>query len=148
MLDQRWAIVLIFLVAACGGVSAGDGDGSVDAGAVPDAQLVEPNIVFATSSTHDSAFGGGAVADSICALSASEAGLSGTYVAWLSGPTTTARDKIGGASGWVRVDGKPFVNTVDDLLAGRIFYPVSLNENGNRVYNFGPRPAVTVATTT
>jgi hypothetical protein len=30
----------------------------------------------------------------------------------------------------MRRDGKPFVDTVDDLVAGRIFYPPRLDENG------------------
>jgi hypothetical protein len=130
--------LLLLGLAACGGVIAADdpdagGDGDGDGDGDVDAAPVAPNIVFVTLSAHDGAFGGEALADATCQQSASDAGLAGTYVAWLSGPTTDARDKLAGASGWVRVDGEPFANTVDDLLDGRIFYPPALTATGARL---------------
>jgi hypothetical protein len=49
----------------------------------------------------------------------------------MSSSTSHARNRLGSAVGWVRPDGKPFVKTVDDLLAGRIYYPARLDEKGN-----------------
>ena len=90
-----------------------------------------PNIMFVTSNTVVAAMLGGLDgADRFCQTSAHDAKLPGTYRAWLSTTTTNARDRLTGASGWVRVDGKPFVDTVDDLVAGRMFYPPRLDENG------------------
>ena len=34
------------------------------------------------------------------------------------------------ARGWVRPDSVPFADTIDDLIAGRIFYPPELDETG------------------
>jgi hypothetical protein len=43
---------------------------------------------------------------------------------------TDARDRLQGARGWIRPDGTPFADTVGDLVAGRIFNAVSLDEHG------------------
>jgi hypothetical protein len=110
---------------------AGLPDGGLDASPAPDA-FVEPNLVFVTSSNHTGALGGLGGADFICNERAAEAGLPGTYVAWLSTATVHARERLAGARGWVRTDGLPFADTIDDLLAGRIFYPASRDENGNQ----------------
>jgi hypothetical protein len=34
------------------------------------------------------------------------------------------------AQGFIRPDGRPFANSVDDLTSGKIFYPPSVDENG------------------
>ena len=87
-----------------------------------------PNVAFVTSSVHTGNLGGLAGADAICQARASAVGLTGTYRAWLSTTTVNAIDRLGTASGWVRPDGRPFVNSRADLVAGRIFYPLILNE--------------------
>src|SRR5690606_4557544 len=95
----------------------------VDAAVPPDA-AVPTNLVFVTSTTHEPAsLGGLAGGDAICAARAEAAGLPGTYVAWLSTATVDARDRLGSARGWRRVDGEPFADTVEDLASGKIFYP-------------------------
>lgn len=66
--------------------------------------------------------------DSVCMQAGSAAG-GGTFVAWYSTPTRSAAQRLGSASGWVRLDGKPIANTPDDLAHGRMFYPMTIFEN-------------------
>jgi hypothetical protein len=88
------------------------------------------NRVFVTSTLQDGNLGGLVGADGICATQATAAGLAGTYVAWLSTGATGAATRLGSARGFVRPDGKPFANTVTDILANKIFYPLRIDENG------------------
>ncbi|HVO17871.1 MAG TPA: InlB B-repeat-containing protein [Anaeromyxobacter sp.] len=96
---------------------------------------VAPNIVFVTSTAYaPGALGGLAGADSDCQARATAANLPGTYKAWLSTSGTDEVDaiaRLGAASGWVRPDGKPFVDTIADLASGNILYPPRLDEFGN-----------------
>ena len=120
----------------CRSGTAPDGGTVINDAASVDGQQQSPNIVFITSTTFQGDFGaaaGIAAADGHCVAHAEAAGIGGTYVAWISGPEIAAKDKIANASGWIRPDGKPFANTVDDILAGRIFYPVDADEAGMRV---------------
>ena len=94
------------------------------------AAVVTPNLVFVTSTTHTGNLGGLAGADAICQARASAAGRAGTYRAWLSTSATSAISRLGSASGWTLVDGRPFANTTADLAAGRVFYPITLDETG------------------
>jgi hypothetical protein len=89
------------------------------------------NFVFATSTqkTIDKLYPL-TVADDLCNSSARTAGLRGTYVAWLSTSTVDAVTRLGQKRGWVRVDGLPFADRVADIVAGKIYYPIALNENG------------------
>jgi hypothetical protein len=88
------------------------------------------NLVFVTSQpVFVGRFGSLAVADAACRQFASAAGLPGSYVAWLSTSTTNAIDRIAGARGWVRPDGRPFADTPADIEAGRIWYPAAVDEN-------------------
>ena len=140
---------LLLLACACGrvgfaslevgdGPPGGGGDGAPSDGtsggdgvAVSDAPSGPPNIVFVTSTTYaPGSLGGLAGADDLCAQRALAGGLDGTYVAWLSTTTMNARDRLAGSRGWVRVDGLPFVDRVDDLIAGRVWYPPRVDELG------------------
>ena len=95
---------------------------------------LKPNIAFVTSTSHAPAsLGGLAGADNICQARAVGAGLSGTYRAWLSSSTVSAMSRLGTASGWVRVDGKPVANSLNDLVEGKMFYPMRINESGDDV---------------
>lgn len=136
-----------------GGEDAGGDAGSLDAGptdaghdagptdAGPDAGDGGPlvpgenvNVVFVTSSGFTPGeLGGLAGADAECNRLAEDAGLGGTYVAWLSDSTTDARDRLGSARGWVRPDGRPFVDTQSDLVSGATFYPPRIDEQGRDV---------------
>jgi hypothetical protein len=95
----------------------------------------EFNRVFVTSTLQNGALGGVAGADAICAARATNAGLPGTYVAWLSAGAVAAQTRLGAAQGFVRVDGQPFANTVADILANKIFNPLRINESGADVTN-------------
>lgn len=110
----------------------------------------ELNRVFVTSTLQNGNLGGLAGADAICAARATAASLPGTYVAWLSTDTVDAVSRLGSARGFVRVDGKPFANTVADMLANRIFNPLRISETGADVTagEFPEVPAVTVYTGT
>lgn len=106
-----------------------------DSGCVPGVPCGPTNInrAFVTSTTHVlGALGGLAGADAICNQRAAAAGLDGTYVAWLSSSTASAASRLANASGWVRTDGKPFAKSRGDLLAGRLLYPLELDETGTR----------------
>jgi hypothetical protein len=89
-----------------------------------------PNYMFVTSQRVDLRLRSLERADAHCSSAAADAGLPGDYRAWLSTDDVHARDRLGRARGWIRVDGAPFADTVDDLVAGRIFNPPSVNERG------------------
>jgi len=91
-----------------------------------------PNIVFVTSTTYDGNLGGLVGADQKCQARADAAGLAkNTYKAWLSTASVNAIDRLGSARGWLRVDGKPFADTKADIVAGKIFHPIRVDELGN-----------------
>ena len=88
------------------------------------------NIVFVTAKLHSGSFGGLDGADAFCNEQAADVGLPGTYVAWLSDSTTDAASRLTGARGWVRVDGKPFADTIADVTNERLFwYPIERDES-------------------
>ena len=118
--------------AACGrtGFNSVDADAAANAGS-------GANIAFVTSTLHTpdeigSDLSGG---DQICMEHAAAAGLAGTYVAFVSSSTVAARDRISTARGWVRTDGSPFLDRVEDLDIGRIYQPLELDELGEVVGN-------------
>ncbi len=88
------------------------------------------NRVFVTSATHSATFGGLAGADAFCQTTATNAGLGGTWTAWLSDATTDAKTRLGTAQGFVRLDGRPFANAVADIIANKIFTPLRIDEHG------------------
>jgi len=92
------------------------------------------NFVFITAEMYAASdFGGLDGADKKCMDSAAAAGLPGTYVAWLSTISVAAKDRIKAARGWVRTDGYPVVDTVADLIDGRMFMPIRLSARGVKV---------------
>ena len=110
--------------------------GSRDASSPRDAATLEANVVFVTSSPITPAtLGGVAVADALCNDLAMRAGLPevGSYVAWLSTTSMHAITRLETSRGWVRPDGRPFVDRPDDLTDGRIWWPASLDEEGREV---------------
>ncbi len=109
------------------GGSAGQGQGGAGGGGV----TIEANIVFVTAVGVDPDFGGVEGANDLCNDFALAAGLPGSYVAWVSSSTVNAVTQVTGSRGWVRPDGKPVVDTVADILAGNIWYPPLVDENGN-----------------
>ena len=89
--------------------------------------------MFVTSQKYPPRFQPLENADAKCNDAATAGGLPGEYRAWLSTAAIYARDRLAGARGWVRRDGSPFADTVDDLVAGKIFNPPLLDEFGNEV---------------
>jgi len=89
------------------------------------------NKAFVTSATFTGKLGGQKGADAKCARAAKAVGLSGTFKAWLSTSKRNAKGKLGTARGFVRVDGQPFADQVSDIVAGRIFNPLDIDENGD-----------------
>jgi hypothetical protein len=87
------------------------------------------NYVFATSTDFLPNNISLATADAQCAARATAAGLPGTYTAWMSTSTIDARDRLGSAQGWVRLDGLPFADSVASIIAGLQRYPVVFDEN-------------------
>ncbi len=123
----RW-LVTVTLLAGCYTAVHLAGDAANDDGGSSSA----PNVVFVTSSQimlgHSTA-----AADTSCNTLAQSAGLPGHYVAWLSTSQVEAKARLGSARGWVRPDGKPFADTVSDIVAGKIFYPATFDESGATV---------------
>jgi hypothetical protein len=77
---------------------------------------------------------GAAAADYICNYEAQRAGLVGDFVAWISANGDSAKSRLGATAGpWIRLDGHPLSQTLDDLLAGRILLPLSLTAGGQAV---------------
>ncbi|CAN5903669.1 hypothetical protein BH11MYX3_BH11MYX3_21410 [soil metagenome] len=98
---------------------------------------LKPNILFVTSGLFTGNLGGLAGADALCKDAASTGGLRGTYAAYLSsisGNTPIpAPSRVGTASGWVRVDGRPVMNSISQMHGGMMVNPPSLTEVGNDV---------------
>ena len=112
----------------CDGGDAGvGGDGDVSP--------PEANIMFVTSEPIDFTMVTSlAIADAHCNTLAAQAGLGGTYIAWLSSATMNAKDRIPASTrGWVRPDRKPFAHTILDIVMGQTFYPPWLDERGRPV---------------
>ena len=85
--------------------------------------------VFVTSSLYDGNFGGVSGADYDCAQSASAAGLSGNWLAWMSDSYTSAPSHIYAApNGYVRLDGTVVASSFDALTSGSLLNPIDLTE--------------------
>jgi hypothetical protein len=104
---------------------------------------IAPNLMFVTSTTYTGNLGGLAGADAICRERANAGGRAGTYKAWLSTSTVNANTRLGTASGWVRVDGKPFVSSMNDLGNGKLFTPPRIDEFGNDIGEVGAMTSTT-----
>lgn len=95
---------------------------------------ITDNLIFITSHVTE---GGLTAASARCNEAAETAGLPGTYVAWLSTndapPSSWASILVSVARGWVRYDGLPVADTVEDLQNGEVFYPVLFSEDGTEL---------------
>ena len=122
-------VVFVLAALASGCFIKPDPPGTPPNGGVP------PNIAFVTSNARPvTEITSIAFADQWCMEAAGAASLEGTFKAWLSSATENARDRLGSARGWVRVDGKPFIDLIEDaLLAKRMYYPLRIDENGNDI---------------
>jgi len=136
---------------ACGGSSSsppgGDGDDAMAADAAlpgdddPDAapesgadagsEEPAPRIVFATSSKQNGDLGGLSGADDLCATRAGEAGIEGTFKAWMSSPDESARDRLSHSTGrYLRTDGTKVADNWNDLVDGKLDAPIDHDEDG------------------
>lgn len=110
--------------------STGGGTTGTTGGTVP----TDHNYAFVSSVTFvPGELGSADLADVECQTLAEAAGLDGAYVAWLSTTSTDAKSRLAGARGWVRPDGRPFVDDVTDLINGRTLFPLRVDEWGQDV---------------
>ena len=108
------------------------------AGRSVSATFTPANRAFVTSGTYWPATPNpGAWADATCQAAAQAAGVTGTFVGWLNYDLDAAQTawstRLGNASGWVRMDGKPFAASKAELLAHHSLYPLSVDERGGAV---------------
>nr|MBP9084595.1 hypothetical protein [Kofleriaceae bacterium] len=113
--------------------AASDNDAVVDA-VVVDTPTAPVNIIFVTGLAFTGNLGGRAGADQKCRDAANAAGLGGTFVAVLgdsgAGIDPLATSRISMARGWGRPDGKPVVDKAADLVTGKQWYPITLDQAG------------------
>jgi hypothetical protein len=93
------------------------------------------NFVFLSSRAESASHSGAAKYDVNCNELATAAGINNdtkdAYVAWVSDKNSLALDRLGTtARGWVRLDGKPVVDTVEDLLAGKLIHTIRIDDTG------------------
>jgi hypothetical protein len=94
------------------------------------------NLMFVSSQTViPGALSSVEAADTFCNGLARDAGLSGSFRAWLSSDAGNAPARLQPARGWTRVDRLPFTDSLSSLLAGVVYYPPNLNERGEYVGN-------------
>lgn len=89
-------------------------------------------VFFATADTFDGALGTAEAIDELCQARAGQAGLTGTYRAWLPSGGRVAADKIADAR-YVRTDGVVIARSRADLLDGTIENPLNRDERGEQV---------------
>lgn len=93
-----------------------------------------PCTVFVTSTVHDGALSGLAGADAICAERASQAGLSGTYRAWLADDEVSPATRFHQNAGpYRRVDGAVIAQNWAELTGGSLRAPIRIDEQGNDI---------------
>ena len=142
---------MVVVIGLCGCFTKPDppglgGGGSAD-GSMPG---VPPNLAFVTSTPRPLAqVTSLQYADHWCQDAAASAQLEGNYKAWLSTSSEAAQSRFGTARGWVRTDGKPFADSIDDLVTTRrMFHPLRIDENGSDLRTTDPSATYYVATGT
>jgi hypothetical protein len=98
---------------------------------------VTNNLVFVTSAAFPSNLGSAAAYDADCNAFATAAGINDAagdgFVAFVSDTKSKAVNRLGSARGWVRLDGRPFADTLGSLLTSHVLYnAVSLDDTGTR----------------
>jgi hypothetical protein len=152
---MRLALVLCFTCAGCDVLFQLDhvpapGSVTTDAGSDAETGSDVPNLVFVSSmKVAPGTLGGVAAADALCTSLATAAGIPGHYVAWLGSSAATAPSHLGAtARGWVRPDGRPFADTVVDIVQQHVWYPLRLTEAGDDVATSNDPSDLVVATGT
>ncbi|MDX2090180.1 MAG: hypothetical protein SFX73_20140 [Kofleriaceae bacterium] len=95
---------------------------------------LRPNDAFITNTPPNAPIGSLAAADMYCKQVANTAIANstlspGTYTAWLSSSSASALSRLGSASGWVRTDGKVVARSQEDLIAGKLLFPLRISES-------------------
>lgn len=94
----------------------------------------EAKRIFITSKITTGGLGGLEGADAFCQSAASEAGLGGTWVAWLSSSTVNAIDRIEDVGPWYLVDGKTLIfKDKNSMISSNPEAPISLDEYGKPI---------------
>ena len=89
------------------------------------------NTVFVTSETYTGNLGGVTGADEKCQALANEAGLDGTYKAWISGSTVSPSQRfIRSSLPFYLVDDRKIANNWKDLTSSSLDKPINIDENG------------------
>ncbi len=105
-----------------------------------DSECMGESIAFITSQTYSGDLGGLSGADKKCQGLADNAGLHGTYKAWLSDSSTAVKDRFSHSSRpYYRVDGEKIADNWEDLTTcddpyNCIDAPIQIDENGDNVY--------------
>lgn len=131
---------------------------NVDAGAPLDASADAapkgPLKAFVSSTLVTGNLGGVAGADAICNKAAKDAGLPGTFIAWISTSQVNAIDRVTGSGPWQLVNGTEVFKTKADLTKGSLAAAFRRDEKNaqppldeDRVWT-GTNAAGTVATHT
>ncbi len=90
-----------------------------------------PKTVFMTSESYSGNLGGLAGADQKCNALAATAGLSGTYMAWLSVGTESPSTRFTRSTvAYILVDGTVVADDWDDLVDGALLSPILQSETG------------------
>jgi hypothetical protein len=96
-----------------------------------DAAVAVALRVFVTSHQFSAALGGLAGADGQCQSAATNAGLKGTFVAWLSDDQTSGGSRIcDKAASFVLVDGTPVANGLAGLTSNQLLHAIDVTETG------------------
>lgn len=117
---------------------------SDDASGGDDAERATKHV-FVTNGTMSGNIGGLALADQYCTSAAKAAGLSGSWIAWLSDPETNAINRIAHNGAYALLDGTIVVESKRQLTSGRILHAIDMTENevtlpANRGVWTGTRP--------
>lgn len=113
-----------------------DDGNTTDADSCSNACKKHYNVAFVTSTTYSvPMLGGLAGGDAACQARAKAGGLSGHFVAWMSDSKTSILTRLQGARGWVRPDGKPFLDEADGQAT---FYPPRVTELGTALDSDDP----------
>jgi hypothetical protein len=95
---------------------------------------INPKYAFTSSTTHNGNFAGLAGADSYCTTLASNAGLPGTYKAWLSSSTTSVASRMTQHTGaYVMPGGTKVADNWTDLTDGTLDATITRTESGASV---------------
>jgi len=101
--------------------------------------------VFVTSGAFATNFGGALGADDVCQSVAEDAGLAGTFSAWVSDDSTTPAERFNHSDGaYQLLDGTIIANDWNDLVDGQIAAAIGIDESGQAI----DPSSTTVATAT